>query len=445
VADAAVVWGGMGTAPGHKGRIDEAILRLFEMQRPDGGFGLWAPSERADLWLSAYALDFVTRAKAKEYRVPDQAYAAGLRWLDDEVRQGERGKTPDLAGLAYAHYVLAAAGVGNPAETRYFADRAGVRLPTAMASAQLAAALVLRGEPELAGIQFGRAVHKINAREDVDDYGSALRDLAGLVVLAAESERMLKGGGGDWGGRTLAKLVEDLAARQTKIEALSPQEQAWLLMAAAAVGRGGGKMMLTVDGWTGEPQAEPLYLRPSDAQMALGLTYDNAGKSVIWHTATTVGIPLAETPPAAEGFTLTRGFYTLDGRPADLGAVRQNDTLVVLIEGAAPTKIRHRALIVDLLPGGFEIENARLGDARSTAEMAWLPTLSQARHQEYRDDRFVAALDIGEENRAFAVAYLVRAVTPGSYRLPAVHVEDMYKPQYRARTEMGRLTVLPRD
>lgn len=445
VADVAAVWGGMGMAPGHKGRIDEAILRLFEMQRPDGGFGLWAPSDQSDLWLSAYALDFVTRAKAKDHRVPDQAYGAGLRWLGDGVRQGERQKAPDLAGLAYAHYVLAAAGVGNPAETRYFADRTGDRLPTAMASAQVAAALALRGEAELARGHFARAVHKVNAREAVDDYGSALRDLAGLVVLAAESEGMLKGSNRDWGGRTLPQLVENLAARQTKAEALSPQEQAWLLMAAAAVGRGNGKMTLTVDGWKGEPQAEPLYLRPSDAQLALGLIYDNAGKSAIWHTATTIGIPLAETPPVAEGFVLNRGFYTLDGRPADLRAVRQNDTLAVIIEGEAPTEIDHQVLIVDLLPGGFEIENARLDDARSTAEMAWLPKLSEARHLEYRDDRFVAALDIGGNSRAFAVAYLVRAVTPGSYRLPAAHVEDMYKPQYRARTAMDWLTVLPRD
>ncbi len=445
VADVAAVWGGMGMTAGQKGRIDEAVSRLFEMQRADGGFGVWAPSDGADLWLSAYALDFATRAKARGHRVPAHAYAAGLKWMGEKVRQGERQKAPDLAGLAYAHYVLAAAGIGNPAEARYFADRVGDRLPTAMAAAQVAAALALRGEAERARLLFAKAAHKVNARPAARDYGSALRDLAGLVVLAAETEPLLKGNSRDLGGRSLAQLVEDLAARQTKAEALSSQEQAWLLMAAAATSQGNGKMTLTVDGWKGEAQAEPLYLKPTDAQMALGLTYENAGRGTVWHTATVTGVPVAETPAVAEGFTLTRGFYTLDGRPADLRAVRQNDTLIAVIEGEAPAEIDHQALIVDLLPAGFEIENARLADARSTAEMAWLPKLSPAQHLEYRDDRFVAALDIGAKSRAFAVAYLVRAVTPGSYRLPAAHVEDMYKPQYRARTAMGWLTILPRN
>ena len=58
-------------------------------------------------------------------------------------------------------------------------------------------------------------------------------------------------------------------------------------------------------------------------------------------------------------------------------------------------------------------------------------------------DRFVAALDIDGEARGFALAYLVRAVTPGQYRLPAVAVEDMYAPQFRGRAAMGSVVVAP--
>jgi len=60
---------------------------------------------------------------------------------------------------------------------------------------------------------------------------------------------------------------------------------------------------------------------------------------------------------------------------------------------------------------------------------------------------FIVADDLGYADlscygrRDFRVAYLVRAVTPGVYSLPAAEVEDMYQPQYRARTAMGRVTV----
>ena len=96
-----------------------------------------------------------------------------------------------------------------------------------------------------------------------------------------------------------------------------------------------------------------------------------------------------------------------------------------------------------MLPAGLEIENARLTQgAAGTSEIGWLPQLSETRYSEFRDDRFVAALDIGaNDKRNFTLAYLVRAVTPGSYRQPAVYVEDMYKPWQLGRGAMGALKV----
>ena len=51
------------------------------------------------------------------------------------------------------------------------------------------------------------------------------------------------------------------------------------------------------------------------------------------------------------------------------------------------------------------------------------------------------------ENRfgnSYNVAYIVRAVTPGTFALPAVNVSDMYAPRVFARSAMGSLTVAPR-
>ena len=43
------------------------------------------------------------------------------------------------------------------------------------------------------------------------------------------------------------------------------------------------------------------------------------------------------------------------------------------------------------------------------------------------------------------VAYLVRAVTPGSFVHPAATVEDMYRPDRFARTASGRLDVKAKE
>jgi hypothetical protein len=117
---------------------------------------------------------------------------------------------------------------------------------------------------------------------------------------------------------------------------------------------------------------------------------------------------------------------------------------VVLLTGRATSGLDHQALITDLLPAGFEAEIASLASARQTGDYAWLPELTTPLYAEYRDDRFVAQFDIYDEisdSRDFTFAYLVRAVTPGDYKLPAPVIEDMYKPNYRGRGAAGRTQI----
>lgn len=56
---------------------------------------------------------------------------------------------------------------------------------------------------------------------------------------------------------------------------------------------------------------------------------------------------------------------------------------------------------------------------------------SEIKHQEYRDDRYVAAFDLKESGHT-DLFYLARAVTPGTYTVPSAYVEDMYRPFIQA-------------
>ena len=84
------------------------------------------------------------------------------------------------------------------------------------------------------------------------------------------------------------------------------------------------------------------------------------------------------------------------------------------------------ALLTDLLPAGLEIENFNLGDAEQWADVVVdgisindRTDAAEVRHEEFRDDRYVAALKLDAGNTA-RVFYLVRAVTPGHlYRAAA--------------------------
>ncbi|NQD96884.1 hypothetical protein HP532_29930, partial [Pseudomonas sp. CrR25] len=66
---------------------------------------------------------------------------------------------------------------------------------------------------------------------------------------------------------------------------------------------------------------------------------------------------------------------------------------------------------------------------------------ARIKHQEFRGDRYVAALDVSGYDSSHLL-YLARAVTPGSYRVPPPQVESMYRPNWQALGETpGRLRV----
>lgn len=56
---------------------------------------------------------------------------------------------------------------------------------------------------------------------------------------------------------------------------------------------------------------------------------------------------------------------------------------------------------------------------------------SDIKHQEFRDDRYVVAVNV-DAYRHTTLLYLARAVTPGVYQVPAPQVESMYVPDWRA-------------
>jgi alpha-2-macroglobulin len=101
-----------------------------------------------------------------------------------------------------------------------------------------------------------------------------------------------------------------------------------------------------------------------------------------------------------------------------------------------------RVILADYLPAGFEIDNPRLVSSGDTGTLSWIENAVEPAHSEFRDDRFSAAFDRKNGDPAiFAVAYVVRAVSPGRYVLPQAYVEDMYRPDRFGRTGTGVIEI----
>ena len=427
----AEVWAGQNaTETGLRARVQEAIQHILTLQDANGGFGLWSPDSEVEDWLSAYAMDFLVRARQEQYLVPESAYQHGLTYLQERLNQDEFDEQ-DLGWRAYDLYVLARVQKAAIGDLRYLHDNHLQKLPTALAQAQLGAALARYGELGRAKEAFSAALNRTSRAASVRDYGSPLRDRAALLTLLAESGLLPE---------RVPQLAEELAADANQRNYSSTQEQAWLLLAAHALLKQRGSLRLAMDGQPAT--ADPFYLSPTVEQLTKGATATNQGGDPLWTVTSLSGVPVAQQPPAREGFTVSRRYYTRTGKEVDPVQIRQNDLLVAVITGEALGREKQQALVVDLLPAGLEIENARLAHNTSTTEISWLPELTETLHAEFRDDRFVAALDLSQDSkRKFTLAYLVRAVTPGVYRQPAVYVEDMYKPWQFGRGAMGTVKV----
>jgi uncharacterized protein YfaS (alpha-2-macroglobulin family) len=168
--------------------------------------------------------------------------------------------------------------------------------------------------------------------------------------------------------------------------------------------------------------------------------FTNQGTGALWRTVTVTGTPIAAPGAEANGMSLTKKLYSFTGGAVDPASLRQGDRVIVLVSGRS-IQARSMALVVDdPLPAGFEIETVLSPEDAKDGPFRFLGELTGADVQESRDDRYIAALDLGG-NRPYALAYIARAVTPGDFFLPGPEARDMYRPAVNARAGAGRVVI----
>ncbi len=423
-----------------KYRVQSAINRVLDMQSSSGAFGMWGPSSgSAAPWLSVFALDFLFEAAKQNYIVPQDAQERGLAWLRSVAGQTYQEKWV----RSYAFYVLASQGALNAGDLRYYADTELDKIANPMSAAHVAAALSRIGDKSRARVAFDRALALVMERDPEKSisipYGTRLRDVSGVLAMAADADET----------RIMPALFEEAGQFETRHRYTTTQEKAWMLFTAHKLSQDVGRLNVDVKGTAISTIADPLYVLPTLTELDSGVTVTNQGETDIWKTITTSGTPVAPLAAEAAGLSFSKNIYTLDGQPAQLDQVKQNDRFVVVLRGQMETDAYREMIALDLLPAGWEIEAPlQSGDA----SYSWLPTLTRTDMMEARDDRFVAAFDVSYRYRrlaegekpdmpSFTLAYVVRAVTPGEFVLPAASVEDMYAPQVFARTDAGQLIV----
>ncbi|BFM13179.1 alpha-2-macroglobulin [Simiduia litorea] len=425
--------------------IQKGIDHIATMQLSNGGFGLWSNSSSEEHWLTAYVADFLLNARAAGIAVAPELIDKTLRRLTQYIsrsgsfvdqRWSEDSRHYTFAYKAYAAYVLAQVNQAPLGALRSLHDNQRSHAKTGLAKVQLGLALLRMGDATRghAAIKEGLQT-KTTGRQYYGDYGSDIRDTAMVIHLLLENNLFTA---------EAATLSFSLAQELRSQDWLSTQERNALFLAGISLqthlaNSWQAKVILGA-AETAINQDSRYQKNLNSADLISGFSITSLNDKPIFVASTISGY--SKTKPAAHsnGLQIERTWYDKSGQPVQPHQVSVGDLFIVHLRVSADKRTPD-ALVVDLLPAGFELENQNLDSAIKLDNFSidqqpleQLINNTQLKHQEYRDDRYVAALDVNHYQAAH-LFYLMRAVTPGSYQVPSPLVEDMYRPERRGLGE----------
>jgi uncharacterized protein YfaS (alpha-2-macroglobulin family) len=454
-------------------RLEGAFARLAGMQQPRGGYGLWAASNPYEGWLTAYVTGFLQDARDAGFAVPEGQLKKSLENLTEqfqrspgqqmtppkEPRRNDKGQIADyrdaealrmahqrFAEAAHMGYILGREQKAPLATLRTLHDQHRASALSPLPLVHLSLALKAMGDEARAKVALDDAMtHGYGYQPDdgywgmwLGDYGSRIRDraLAYALLLRHKVQHDKR-----------ENLLFDLADDFGKRNYYSTQERLALFLAVQAATNGAGKddgwkTTLTAgaksDAWTGSGTGQQGF---DLAQLKSGLTLKNEGTAPLYLDVTAQGYPVKPLAPSSERISVERAMFTTDGKLVAARQFTTGEMFIVRLRVKAAQQIKD-GLVVDRIPAGFEIENLNLSQGPQAGEftvegvnVAQANANERIVHTEYRDDRFVAAARLSQQ--PLELFYLVRAVTPGRYVVPATFAEDMYRPEIRGVGKAG--------
>ncbi len=448
--------------------LNNAVGQILDRQSMDGAFGLWRVGDgEADPWLGAYVTDFLIEAQRAGAAVPQSAIDSALNAMRQVSRPDGTssvsyqleypdwwGGSPDASkaatarmrsrASAYALYVMAKGGRGDLSRLRWWHDVQMKSEGSPLAMAQVGAGLAMMGDQARARDALQHAAAAVGYKrpllqlgpfvftDDEDWYQSPLRDLAGVIAMAYEANEP-----------DIARGLQDRLDGAVKDpDELNTQEKAQLLRAAHFMLIAAGPMNVQASGTVLAMPAAGLTPRWAVNGRLAQARFVNAGAKPLWRTVTVLGTPIEAPGAEQHGVSVEKTYYSFSGGPVNLAQVKQGDRVIVRIAGGSQQGRTVALAVDDALPAGFEIESVLGPDDADKGPFKFLGSLTTPKAQESRDDRYVAALDLAG-GKSFALAYVLRAVTPGDFYAPGAEILDMYHAGVNARTAGARTDIAP--
>lgn len=417
--------------------VEEGIRQLTSLQLGGGGFAMWPGSTTSQPWASIYATHALVEARRAGHLVPGQVLRPAVSYLAASLSAKSSYTQEELERSAYALYVLARAGEADLGTMDFLRERhAGALSPGS--GALLAAAYAAVGDPRAAEELAARVgeVEEVERRTG-GNLDSTLRNrallLAALLDAVPDDPR-------------IPELARRLGREAEATTRWTTQESAWTFLAlgqlfrrqaelgpAAGTVRLGGRVL----GGFG-PGPATFHSIAGDEPLAVEVDPESDPQAV-FYSLELRGIPTEEAfRPQSRGLEVERTFLTREGKSAALSALTQGDLVVLRTRVRSVSGPVENVVVSALLPPGLEVENPRL---RSAETLPWVAdaNLDPAR-LDLRDDRVLIFTDL-PANQWQTLYTLLRAVVPGTFRLPPLAAEAMYDPALSATGPVGEVRI----
>ena len=414
-------------------KVDEVIKTLATRQLSDGGFIYWAGNNYASEWVSTYAGHFLSEAKSKGYDVSDNMLS---RWVQFQTKQANNwSRTVSYRNYysismtelqqAYRLYALAVNGEPQLGAMNRMRELKDLSLQSKW---RLAAAYAITGRKDVANELVFNIDDKVDEYNfNNDTYGSYARDEAMIMetyLLLDKTDKALE----------LAQSV----AKELSSDYISTQTAAYGLIAMSQLAEKMGNTNIEID-WTLNAKGisavstpQPLHQITIAPNEKIEISISNKGTGKIYAQLTGRTQPITDVEPAATieaSFSLSVDYVDLAGKPLSVSSLKQGEefTAVVTVKNSPAQTFTDLAL-VQIFPSGWEIYNERILDANSENGA------EKYNYRDIRDDRVLTYFNLAAgQSKTFRVR--LQAAYRGTYYLPAVSLQAMYKPSEQARTK----------
>lgn len=452
--------------------LDKTVQDFLKMmptyQSPDGGFSYWPSKTWVSPWLTAYAADAMIKAKKEGYTVDENSLKLALEYINNYAKSGNAEKPSfwqdeyiNLSSIAYIAAVLSEGGY-NANDVKAIIDRIYPQVNNIpfYGQVQLMRAMYYNKYDNKALTEVRQYILNTikedpnTAHYELEAYysnlywihSSSVRDTSVALYALIETgydnainEKVVR-----WlvqsrkNGRYLntqdnVSVFAAMNMYYKKYENVKPNFKAEFIYQ--------GKTLLeeTFTART-QPSLTKKYtldefmnerLSNSNTRSALANIKRN-GDGRLYYGVRLTYAPRELAVNRDMGIKVERRYETKDGRVLDLtkDKFKQGEEYVVVVKVTAPYE-RHFVVVDTPIAAGMRILNASFAtessEVKNLTGNAGKPTWwwGGFNHTENYNDKVLLFADMLSDGE-HEYRYVVRAVTPGEYLLPATKAEEMY-------------------